>query len=281
MSSNSTAPLLPDHPLTHTTPVFVPSLHRVAHMAVRGLLAMSPSLSVSIAERFRSSYDSTPSPTCLVRKRYRDTSKLILDIDSEGDELRDEEDEEEGVEKSSNLDSESEDAEDEGPTAEDEDPAAEDEGLAIGDEGPSMRVESLGLGGDEAVLEGQKQAASVVETTMDEPLGLGYGPLRRQEIAVGEGRMPSVFEVDPEDGIAYIDVPAYPPPPAPVQTSPSPEWSSGSLSIPQAPYIVPLPILSPMISLTIPSPVASPATAEAKGFLNELGARLRCGRIDS
>ncbi|GKG59109.1 hypothetical protein Tco_0602818, partial [Tanacetum coccineum] len=35
----------------------------------------------------------------------------------------------------------------------------------------------------------------VVETAVGEPLGLGYGALRRREIALGEGRMPSVFKV--------------------------------------------------------------------------------------
>ncbi|GKD57466.1 hypothetical protein Tco_1290853 [Tanacetum coccineum] len=72
---------------------------------------------------------------------------------------------------------------------------------------------------------------------MGEPLRLGYGALRHQEIALGEGQMPSVFEVgqssksgpeserperisalrhpilttwiDPEDHITYIDVPTY------------------------------------------------------------------------
>ncbi|GJV64526.1 hypothetical protein Tco_1475354 [Tanacetum coccineum] len=53
-----------------------------------------------------------------------------------------------------------------------------------------------------------------------------------------------------------------------------PEWSSGSLPVSLAPSIVPLPISSPMMSLTFPSPVASPATAETKGFLSELGARV-------
>nr|GEV07397.1 ribonuclease H-like domain-containing protein [Tanacetum cinerariifolium] len=62
-------------------------------------------------------------------------------------------------------------------------------------EGPGMRVESLGLVGDAAVPEGQQQIASVVETTIGKPLGLGYGALRRREIALGEGRMPNVFEV--------------------------------------------------------------------------------------
>nr|GEY97496.1 hypothetical protein [Tanacetum cinerariifolium] len=41
-----------------------------------------------------------------------------------------------------------------------------------------------------------------------------------------------------------------------------------------APYI----ILSPMIPLTVPSLVASPVTAETKGFLTELGARVEMQR---
>nr|GEU55806.1 hypothetical protein [Tanacetum cinerariifolium] len=188
--------------------------------------AISPRLSVSIAEvtamsdsafrkRFRSSYDSSPSPTFLVQKRYRD--------------------------------SKSEDAKEEGPTAKDEDPAVGDEAL-------------------------------VVETAVSEPLGLGCGALRRQEIALGEGQMPGVFEVgqsfgfvleskrpervsalrqltlttwtDPGDGMVYVDVSAYPPPAPPGQTPPSPEWTSGSFPISPSPSIIP----SPMISLTVPSP---------------------------
>ncbi|GJW23059.1 hypothetical protein Tco_0033681 [Tanacetum coccineum] len=81
--------------------------------------------------------------------------------------------------------------------------------------------------------------------------------------------------MDPEDGIIYIDVPAYPSPVPPAQTPPSPEWSSGSLPISLAPSIVHSHVSSPMISLTVPSPVASPATAETEGFLTELGARVK------
>ncbi|GJY55672.1 hypothetical protein Tco_0454787 [Tanacetum coccineum] len=163
---------------------------------------------------------------------------------------------------------ENEDAEDEGPTA-------GDEGLAVGNEGPGIRVKSLSLGGDEAVPKGQQWAASVVETTIGEPLRLGYGALRRQEIASREGKMSSVFEVDPKDGRAYIDVPAYSPPAPPIQTPPSPEWSSGLLPISPTPSTIPSPISLPMISLTNPSPVASPAMAKAEGFLTELGAQVK------
>ncbi|GKB25468.1 hypothetical protein Tco_0864869 [Tanacetum coccineum] len=244
MSSDSTTPHSPDHPLTHTTPTLVPVLDRTSRMAVCVPSMMSPGLSASMAEMAAMS-------NLTFRKRFRSSYESLDSY------------------------SVSEGAEDEGPTAEDEDPA--------------------GRGG-------QQRAAPVVETTVGEPLGLGYGALRRQEIALGEGWMPSVFEVgqsfgslpeserpeivsalrqptlttwmDPEDGIVYIDVPAYPPPAPPAQTSPSPEWSSGPLFVSPAPSIIPSPISSPMISLTVPSPVASPATAETEGFLTELGARV-------
>ncbi|GKD65703.1 hypothetical protein Tco_1307811 [Tanacetum coccineum] len=174
--------------------------------------------------------------------------------------------------KSLDSDSESEDTENEGPTAEDEDPAAGDECLAAGHEGLSMRVKSLSLGGDEAIPEGQQRVALVMEIAMGKPLVLGYRALRHREIALGDGRMPSVFEVDPEDGIAYINAPAYPLPAPPIQTSPSPEWSSGLLPISPAPSIVPSPVSSPVIPLAILSLVFSPAMDETKGFLTKLGA---------
>ncbi|GKE53628.1 hypothetical protein Tco_1488784 [Tanacetum coccineum] len=316
MPSDSTAPLSPDHSLAHALPTLVPILRRTAHMAVRVLPAMSPGLSASIAEvatmsdsvfrkRFRSSYESSPSsspPDLPSRKHYWGMFELVEDDKEEGDnEEEDDEEEDKEIKKRSDSDRKSEDAEDEGHTAKDEDPAAGDKGLAAGDEGPGMRVMSLSLGGDAVVLEGQQQASSVVETVVGKPLGLGYGALRRREIALREGQMPSVFKVgqsfgyilepkrpervsalrqstlttwiDLEDGIAYIDVPAYPSPAPPVQTPPSPEWSFGSLPVSLAPSIFPSPVSSPMIPLTIPSPVASPATAKTEGFLTELGAR--------
>ncbi|GKF03260.1 hypothetical protein Tco_0030183, partial [Tanacetum coccineum] len=145
------------------------------------------------------SYESSPSsspPDLPSRKRYRGTSELVEDDDEdEDDEEWDDKEEDEEMEKSLDFDNLSKDAEDEGPTIEDEDPAAGDEGLAAGDEGPSMGVESLSLGGDKVVPRGQQRATSVAETAVGEPLGLGYGALRRWEIALGEGRMPSVFEV--------------------------------------------------------------------------------------
>ncbi|GJZ61190.1 hypothetical protein Tco_0617327 [Tanacetum coccineum] len=271
MSSDSTAPLSPDHPLTHTTPTLVPVLRWIVRMVVRVLLAMSPGLSASVAEvsamsdstfckRFRSSYESSPSsspPDLPSQKRYVGTSELVEDDDKDGDDKE----ENEEMEESSDFDSVSEDVKDEDPTVEDEDPAAEDDDPAAGTRVLLRGTRSL-------------RGAPVAKTAVGEPLGLGYGALRRRVIALGEGRMPSVFV----DGIVYIDVPAYPPLTPPAQTPPSPEWSSGSLPISPAPSIVPSPISSPMIPLTIPSHVASPATAETKGFLTELGAQVRAVR---
>ncbi|GKD68502.1 hypothetical protein Tco_1322592, partial [Tanacetum coccineum] len=311
--------IAPTIPLSDSTlPVLVPILRRTARMAVRVPHAMSSGLSASMVEvaamsesafrkRFRSSYESSPSvspPDLPSRKRYCGTSELVKDSD-------DEEDEE--IEKSMDSDSMSEDAKDEGPTAEDEDPAVEDEGLTVGVEGPGMvdegyglddesrgiddegysiesdGLESDGLGleeEDEAVPEGQQQAAPVVETTVGEPLGLGYRALRRRELAAEEDQRYSTFEVgqgfgsapdpkrservsafrqpalttwtDSEDGTVYIDVPTYPPSAPPVQTPPSPDWTPGLLPISPSHSDVPSPVLSPLISLIIPSPVATP-----------------------
>ncbi|GKA58356.1 hypothetical protein Tco_0757544 [Tanacetum coccineum] len=277
-SSDSAAPLLPDHPHTHTIPTLVPVLCRIARMVVRVPPTMSPGLSASMAEvaamsesifrkRFRSSYESSPSsspPDLPSRKRYRGTSELVED---------DNEDDEE-IEESLDSDRVSEDEGDEGHIAKDEDPTAGEEGLAEGVEGLGMGVGShglddeshgldneghsvesdrLGLGEEEEVVpKGQQRAVLIVGVAVNAPLGLEYGALGRQELAVEEDHV-------------------YTPP---AQTSPSPEWSSSSLPISPSPSIVPLPISSPMIPLTVPSPLASPATAETEGFLTELGAQV-------
>ncbi|GJU06139.1 hypothetical protein Tco_1122569 [Tanacetum coccineum] len=134
-SSDFTAPLLPDHPLTHASPTLVPFLCRSARMAIRVPPAMLPGLSASIADvvamsdsvfrkRFRSSYESLPSsspPDLLSRKRYRGMSELV----------KDDEEEDEKIEESLNSDR---------------------------DGGPGMRVESLNLRGDAAVPEGLQLA---------------------------------------------------------------------------------------------------------------------------
>nr|GEW07651.1 hypothetical protein [Tanacetum cinerariifolium] len=186
-----------------------------------------------------------------IRKRYQGTSELIKDIDDE----------------SSDLDIEREGSEDEGP-------GSEDKGHGLEDEGPGSEDEE-----EEAVPEGQHQAVSVVDTVMDEPLGLGYGALRHHELALREVLVPSTFEigqssrsmskqemveetptprpqvratwVDHVDGVVYTNIPVdVPPDRVPVQTPPLPEWSSGSLPV------------SPS-SLAIPTSVASLVTTPA------------------
>ncbi|GKE55924.1 hypothetical protein Tco_1495109, partial [Tanacetum coccineum] len=212
-------------PLSESTlSVLVPILRRTARMAVRVPSAMSSGLSASMAgvaamsksalrKRFWSSYESSPSvspPDLPLRKRYRDTFELVEDSEEDDDE------EDKEIEESMDSDSVSEDAEEDGPTIEDEDPAAEDEGLTAGVEGLGMdegyglddesrvideeghSVESDGLGLDEeeeVVPGGQKQATLIVGTAMSAPLGLGYGALRRHELALEEGDVYSTFEV--------------------------------------------------------------------------------------
>nr|GEZ12229.1 hypothetical protein [Tanacetum cinerariifolium] len=226
---------------------------------------MSPGISTGIAEvaamsdlmfhkRFMSSYDSSPSPTLPVQK------------------------------------SESEGTEDEGPTAKDEDPVTGDEGLAAGVKGPGVDDESYDLDDEsyglddvsydvddesrgldeegrdveidvlvldeeeEAVPEGQQQAALVVGTALSAHLGLGYEALRRRDLALKGDHVYSTFKVGQGFGST----------PKPKRSErvatyrlPSPEWTSGSLPISPSPSVVPLPVSSPMISLTIPSHIAS------------------------
>ncbi|GJY41963.1 hypothetical protein Tco_0429233 [Tanacetum coccineum] len=254
--SDSTTPLSPDHPLTRYTPVLVPSLCRTARMVVRVQPVLLPGYSARIVKaasmsdvayhkRFRSSYESSPSPspTLLVRKRYRGTSELIFGTDSEGDELGDEE-------VSLDSDSGSEDAEDEGPAAGDEDPGLDDKGYGlddksrgIDDEGHSVERDGLGLEEeDEAVLEGQQQAAPVVETTMGEPLGLGYGAL-----------MSTLMFVDPESS-TQADVVQSSRVPVPLPEDPYEDIRTES---PESPHIV-------------ASPISFPDSTPPVGYVEEL-----------
>ncbi|GJY49143.1 hypothetical protein Tco_0439099, partial [Tanacetum coccineum] len=137
-------------------------------------------------------------------------------------------------------------------TDEDEGHGLDDEGHGLDDESHSVESDGLGLEvKEEVVPEGQQRAVLVVGATASVPLGLGYGALRRQELAVEKDQVYSTFEIghgsgsipeperpervlalrqptlttliDSEDGIAYIDIPAYPPPAPPAQTPPSPE----------------------------------------------------------
>ncbi|GJS51948.1 hypothetical protein Tco_0625310 [Tanacetum coccineum] len=113
---------------------------------------------------------------------------------------------------------------------------------------------------------------------MDEPLGLGYEADRRCALESTEEIAPSTYEVgqssrslpekqgaervyafrqatldtwvDLKDGRVYIDIPAYAPLVAPVQTPPSLEWSFSSLPISPSSTLVPSPIASPVSTPT-------------------------------
>ncbi|GKE55466.1 hypothetical protein Tco_1494651, partial [Tanacetum coccineum] len=176
----------------------------------------------------------------------------------------------------------------------------DDESHGFNDEGHSVESDRLGLEEEEeeVVPEGQQQAVLVVGTAASTPLGLGYGALRHRELSLEEDQVYNTFKVgqgsgsapdservsafkqptlttwiDPKDGMVYIDFLTYPPLP-PIQTPPSPQWTSGSLPISPSPFVVPSPISSPMIPLTVPYPVATPSTTETKEFLTELGSQV-------
>ncbi|GJR19030.1 putative reverse transcriptase domain, reverse transcriptase zinc-binding domain protein [Tanacetum coccineum] len=132
MSLDSTAPLSPDHSFTRTSPTRASFHRRTARMTVRAQPVMSPGHSARVTEamalsdlafrkRYTSSYE-TPSSSSslafLVQKRYRGTSELILDTDSEEDKIGEEDtDEDEGH----GLD-------DEGHGLDDKDHSLDDEG---------------------------------------------------------------------------------------------------------------------------------------------------------
>nr|GEY57835.1 hypothetical protein [Tanacetum cinerariifolium] len=223
-------------------------------LSARGTEAMTLSDS-DFHKRYKSSYE-TPSPssssTLPIRKRYRGTIELILDTETEDDES--------GIEGAS---SGSKESEDESP-----DPEKEEE---------------------EAAPEGQHQAVPAVDTTADKPLGLGYEALRRRELALGHGLVPSTFEIgqssrflleqqivedtsapripvrttwiDPEDSTVYLDIGIDSRSCAPIQTSASPEWSSNSLPVSPSSLVVPSPIAS------LPTTLATTISVDEDQFL--------------
>ncbi|GJZ15873.1 hypothetical protein Tco_0551550, partial [Tanacetum coccineum] len=178
-SSNSTTPLLLDHPLTRTSPTLTPtcaSFHRrTARMTMRAQPVMSLGHSARVAEamalsdsalrkRYRSSYEtsSSSSPALPVRKS----------LDDEGHGL-------------------------------------DDEGHGLDDEGRRVESDGLGLEGEEeAVPEGRQRAFSVVGVTASAPLGLGYGALRHRELAVEEEKAYSTFEIG--QGSGFVPKPERP-----------------------------------------------------------------------
>ncbi|GKC90667.1 hypothetical protein Tco_1151316 [Tanacetum coccineum] len=259
--------IAPPIPLSESTPpVLVLILRRTAHMVGHVPHEMSSGLSAGMAEmeamsesafrkRFRSSCESSLSvspPDLPSRKSYCGTSELVEDNEEDDDE-----EDEEIKEKDENPATEDEGltARVEDPGMDDEDYGLDDEICGIDDEGYSVESDGLGLEEEEeeAVPGGQQQATPVVRTTV----------------------LPTLTTwTDPEDGMIYIDIPDYPPPTPPVQTPPSPEWTSGSLPISPSHSDISSLISSPMVPLTVLYPVATPATAETEGFLTELGAQV-------
>ncbi|GJX30638.1 hypothetical protein Tco_0238717 [Tanacetum coccineum] len=282
-SSYSTIPLSPDHPITCTSPTPAPtraSFHySTTRITMRAQPVMFPGHSARVAEAMALSDSALHKSKEEEEIGGEDTNK------DEGHRLDDE---------GHGLD-------------EDEGHGLDDVGHGLDDEGRSVESDGLGLKGEEeAVPKGQQQVASVMETTMGEPLGLSYGALRHRELAVEEDQVYNTFKVGQgsgfvpelerpervsavrqptlttwrylEDGIAYIDIPAYPPPAPPAQTPPSPEWSSGSLPVSSAPSAIPSPISSPIISLAIPSLTPTATILVDEDQFIEIGAHLELFR---
>nr|GEV45424.1 hypothetical protein [Tanacetum cinerariifolium] len=220
-SSDSTAPLSPDHPLTHVLPTPTPTRalyhHRIARMIVRAQPAMSPDHSARVAER------------------YRGTSEIILDTDSEGDELGEED-------------------------------TKEDESLDTNDEREMSKDVGPGLEGRD-----EETVPEVREDHVPSTFEVGQ---RSRSVPEHEGvervfvfRQPILDTwIEFKDGRVYTDIPAYVPPVAPVQTPPSLEWSSGSLPISPSSLVV----LSP-IALPVATPIATISVDEDQ-FLERLDA---------
>ncbi|GKA61613.1 hypothetical protein Tco_0761132 [Tanacetum coccineum] len=181
-----------------------------------------------------------------MRKRYRGTSELILDTDSEGDELGEDdtkEDESSDADDERERERERHSLDDEGQGLDDEGQGLDDEGQGLEDKGPGME--------EEVAHEGQQQAVLVVDTAVSEPLGFGYGAARHHTLESTEEIAPSTYEVGQSSR----------------STLPSPEWSIGSL---------PVSPLSPVVPSPIASPVATPAatiSVDEDQFL-EVGAQL-------
>ncbi|GKE23216.1 hypothetical protein Tco_1434728, partial [Tanacetum coccineum] len=272
-SLDSTTPLSPDHPLTHISPT--PTLtrasfhRRTARMTVRVQPAMSPGHSARVTKamalsdsafrkRYRSSYES-PSlssyPALPVRKRYRGTSELILDTDSEGDEDIKEDEEDESL-----------DADDEGERSDDEGQDLDDEGCGLGDEDHSReRAFRSWIGA--ARHRSLESIEEIAPGTYEVGQSSRSMPKQHGANKVFAFRQPTLTTwVDPEDDRVYTDILVYPPV-APVQTPLSPKWSSGSLPVSQS---------SPVVPSLIASPVATQTTTISVGkdqFI-EVGAQL-------
>nr|GEW93724.1 hypothetical protein [Tanacetum cinerariifolium] len=104
----------------------------------------------------------------------------------------------------------------------------EDESLDSDTKREGSEDKGPGLEDKDAAPMGQQQAVSIVDTAMDEPLGLGYEELRRRELALGEGSVPSTFKIGQSISTFYQDIEIDPQSCVPVQTSTSLLWSLGA-----------------------------------------------------
>ncbi|GKF22427.1 hypothetical protein Tco_0074749, partial [Tanacetum coccineum] len=236
---------------------------------VTEVMALSDS---AFHKRYRSSYETpspSPSPTLSVRKRYIGMSELILGIDSVEDEIGGEDIDEDEGDESLDTDDEREGLDDDDRGLDDDDCGLDDEDRGLDDD------DDRGLDDEDHGLDDKGRRVESDELGLEEeeevaPYGQGSGSIpepERQE-KVSALRQPTLTTwTDPEDGRTYIDNPTYPPPTPPVQTPPSPEWSSGSLHVSPTPSAFPSPVSSPMISLTIPSPIASPVATPTATIL--------------
>nr|GFB55506.1 hypothetical protein [Tanacetum cinerariifolium] len=120
-----------------------------------------------------------------------------------------------------------------------------------------------------------------VYSTFEVEQGSSSAPEPRRSKRVSAFRQPTLITwTDLEDGMDYINVPVYPPPAPPIQTLPSPDWTPSSLPISPSLSVIPSPVSSPMIPLTVPSPMATSTTTilvDEDQFI-EVGAQLELYR---
>ncbi|GJT49837.1 hypothetical protein Tco_0975994 [Tanacetum coccineum] len=186
VSLDFTAPLSPDHPLTHVSPTTSPTRVSFHYSTVRMAVRTHPTLSPCMSARIAEAAALSPFSFCK----------------SEGDKLGEEDTKEDEEDKSLDADDER-------------------ESQGLDDEGQGLEDEGLGLEEEEAVPEGQQQAILFVETASSRSVPEQQGAER-----VSAFRQPTLDTwVDPEAGRDYTNIPAYVLLAAPVQTPPSPEWS--------------------------------------------------------
>ncbi|GJV18134.1 hypothetical protein Tco_1363457 [Tanacetum coccineum] len=180
VSSDSIAPLSPDHPLTHVSPTPTPTRvlfhRRTARKAVRTKPTLSPGMSAHIAEA-----------DALSPYSFRD-------------ELGDED----------TKDDESLDADDERERSDDEGHGLGDDDHGLDDESQGLEDERLSLEKDEAVPEAEEE--DQVPSTFK--VGQSSRSMLEQQGAerVFAFRQPTLDTwVDLEDGRVYTDIPTYVP----------------------------------------------------------------------